>query len=155
MRFKDIQKSDGSGLKYGDLTGQTYYGDISLSYLALTSLEGAPDVVKGSFFVDNNKLTTLKYAPTVVDDIFSCSSNPKIKSLEFAPTTSSTFFFYETDVKDEKRQIIEYRIKANKYYGNIDNFEFKKIKDEFNNYSNPRYKGINSQGFRTLLGFGK
>lgn len=152
MKFKDIQNADGSGVKYGDLTGQTYTGDISLAYQNLTSLEGAPAVVNGSFFVNDNKLTSLKHAPHTVSEIFSCSSNRMLSSLEFAPTSSQTFFFYETEVKNEKDQIIKYRIKANKYYGNVDNFLFKKIKDEFNKYANPRYTSIKSKGFKKLLG---
>lgn len=152
MKFKDIQNADGTGVKYGDLTGQTYTGDISVAFQNLTSLEGAPAVVNGSFFVNDNKLTSLKHAPHTVTEIFSCSSNQMISTLEFAPTSSQSFFFYDTDVKNEKDQIIKYQIKSNKYYGNVDNFLFKKIKDEFNKYVNPRYTSIKSKGFKKLLG---
>ena len=39
MKFKDT--------KYGDLTGQTYNGDINVSEQNLTSLEGALKLLQG------------------------------------------------------------------------------------------------------------
>jgi len=65
MKFKDTI--------YGDLTGQTYNGDINISGLKLTSLEGAPKNVTGSFWCYSNpKLTSLKGAPENVTGIFNC-----------------------------------------------------------------------------------
>jgi len=78
VKFKDT--------KYGDLTGQTYKGDIYVSNLGLTSLEGAPKSVKGYFYCyDNPKLTSLKGAPKNVGGGFYCHHNSKLMSLEGAP----------------------------------------------------------------------
>ena len=72
MKFKD---------KYGDYTGKTWDGYLDCSDLGLTSLEGAPKVVKGDFYCFNNNLTSLEYAPEVVKGGFSCSNNPKLFEL--------------------------------------------------------------------------
>jgi len=58
MKFKDT--------KYGDLTGQTYKGDINVTNMKLTTLEGAPQTVGGYFYCSNNKLTSLEGAPQKV-----------------------------------------------------------------------------------------
>jgi len=47
MKFKDT--------KYGDLTGQNYKGNIIVRNMKLTSLEGAPQTVEGSFDCSSNK----------------------------------------------------------------------------------------------------
>ena len=83
MKFKDT--------KYGDLTGQTYDGDISVAYKKLTSLEGAPEIVNGNFDCSYNKLTSLKYTPYKVDGYFNCSRN-QLTSLEDGPETVEGFF---------------------------------------------------------------
>lgn len=52
-------------------------GTFDCSDLNLTSLEGAPEIVKGDFLCNNNKLTSLKGAPKQVDGNFNCSNNRK------------------------------------------------------------------------------
>jgi len=42
---------------------------------SLTTLEGGPDKVRGSFFVTGNKLTSLKGSPQVVQGNFCCDGN--------------------------------------------------------------------------------
>jgi len=85
MKFKDT--------KYGDLSGQDYKGDINISGLKLTSLEGAPMTVTGYFSCSNNQtLVSLKGAPESVGDFFDCSYNPKLTSLEGAPENVGDFF---------------------------------------------------------------
>jgi len=81
MKFKDTE--------YGDLTGQTYEGNINVSELGLTSLEGAPKVVSGYFYCADNKLTSLEGAPKTVGN-FDCCYN-YLKSLEGAPQTVNNF----------------------------------------------------------------
>ena len=76
MKFKDT--------KYGDLAGQTYDGDIDVSIMKLTSLEGAPKIVKRNFDCYGNKLTSLKGAPEIVEGYFYCYSN-NLTSLEGGP----------------------------------------------------------------------
>jgi len=78
MKFKDT--------KYGDLTGQTYKGDIIVNGMNLTSLEGSPKNVTGYFSCSNNQtLSSLKGAPENVKGSFWCSNNPELTSLEGAP----------------------------------------------------------------------
>jgi len=78
MKFKDT--------KYGDLNGQIYKGNIDVYDLDITSLEGAPQTVKGYFICSGNlKLTSLEGAPEMVGGFFSCSYNPRLISLKGAP----------------------------------------------------------------------
>jgi hypothetical protein len=83
MKFKDT--------KYGDLTGQTYNGDIRVSNLGLTSLEGAPEIVEGRFDCSYNYLTSLKGAPRIVKKHFYCDCNI-LNSLEGAPNIVKGYF---------------------------------------------------------------
>ena len=62
-----------------------YPGNFVCSHNKLTSLQGAPSVVKGDFSCYNNNLTSLQGAPSVVNGYFSCSNN-KLTSLEGAPS---------------------------------------------------------------------
>ena len=62
-----------------------YPRDFSCSNNNLTSLEGAPSVVKGNFSCFNNNLTSLQGAPSAVKGGFYCSYN-NLTSLEGAPS---------------------------------------------------------------------
>jgi len=92
MKFKDT--------KYGDLTGQTYDGNIDVSGLSLTSLEGAPEIVNGTFSCSNNKLTSLKYAPKKTE-IFYCRNN-RLESIENAPDVDLYFDCSQNNLKSLK-----------------------------------------------------
>jgi hypothetical protein len=83
VKFKDT--------RYGNLTGQTYNGDINVSNIGLTSLEGAPKVVEGRFYCSYNNLTSLEGAPRVVKKHFYCDYN-KLNSLEGAPKIVKGYF---------------------------------------------------------------
>ena len=50
----------------------------------ITSLKGAPKIVRGGFYCFNTKITSLEGAPEVVDGDFDCS-NTNITSLEGSP----------------------------------------------------------------------
>lgn len=67
-----------------DLTGQTYEGLLYCSDNRLTSLKGCPEVVNGNFSCSNNRLTSLEHCPKVVNGHFSCSHN-QLTSLEYGP----------------------------------------------------------------------
>ena len=58
----------------------------------LTSLDGAPKIVKGYFYCYDNKLTSLKYGPKEVNGFFSCSYN-NLTSLEGAPEIVQGSFY--------------------------------------------------------------
>ena len=59
-------------------------GNIFCRGLGLTSLKGAPKVVKGIFDCSHNELRTLHNGPKVVKGSFYCNYN-KLDSLEDAP----------------------------------------------------------------------
>jgi hypothetical protein len=62
----------------------TIEGDFSCYDCGLTSLEGAPRVVKGYFDVEKNNLTSLKGCPEYVERSFSVDRNP-LKALDEMP----------------------------------------------------------------------
>ena len=68
-----------------------YPRDFSCSNNNLTSLEGAPSVVKGNFSCFNNNLTSLEGAPSAVKGDFYCSYN-NLTSLEGAPSVVNNDF---------------------------------------------------------------
>ena len=57
---------------------------VNLSYKNLTKLPLKFNKVNGSFYCDNNKLTTLEGCPKEVNGYFSCIYN-ELTSFEFAP----------------------------------------------------------------------
>jgi len=77
--FSDKNLTDFKGVKFGVVTGSFFCDNNKL-----TSLEGAPQEVRGCFFCDYNKLTSLKGSPQKVGMSFSCSNN-KLTSLVGAP----------------------------------------------------------------------
>ena len=72
MKFSDL---------YGDLSGTVYEGDMYIPDKGLTSLEGMPNVIIGSFNCNGNKLTSLEGMPNSIGGDFSCSAN-KLTLLE-------------------------------------------------------------------------
>jgi Leucine-rich repeat (LRR) protein len=55
--------------------------DLDLNQSQLTSLEGCPKEIDGSFFCAKNKLTSLEGGPEKINGYFSCSGN-KLTSLK-------------------------------------------------------------------------
>ena len=77
MKFKDTS--------YGDLTDKVFIGNINISGMGLTSLDGAPKLIaNGSFDCSYNHIETLEYSPSVVNGSFNCSGN-KLSSLISSP----------------------------------------------------------------------
>jgi hypothetical protein len=74
--------TDFKGVAFGHVSGSsgTFYCDNNL----LTSLVGAPQSVDGMFYCDNNRLTSLVGAPQTVGINFYCQNN-QLTSLEGAP----------------------------------------------------------------------
>jgi len=98
MKFKDT--------KYGDLSGQTYKGNIDVSDLDLTSLEGAPKSVRYNFNCSSNqKLTSLKGGPKSVYCDFICSGNLNLISLEGVPKNVGGNFYCFNDPKLTQSEI--------------------------------------------------
>jgi hypothetical protein len=67
-------------VKFNTINGNYFYCDRS----ELTTLEGGPQVITGSFDCSTNKLTTLVGGPKIVDGWYECSDNSLI-SLEGFP----------------------------------------------------------------------
>ena len=67
-------------------------GDVDLSSKGLTEFPSFIQfgTVKGNFFCDNNRLTTLKGAPIEVSKVFDCAHNGLV-SLEGAPLRAKYF----------------------------------------------------------------
>lgn len=72
-----------------DLKNSNVHGYINISYNLITSLEGAPYIINGSFLCNNNKLTNLEYCPGEIHGKFNCSSNP-LSTLNGAPKKVET-----------------------------------------------------------------
>lgn len=69
-----------------DLSNVILKGDFFCNNNRLTSLVGAPAVVQGNFTCHENNLASLAGAPTVVGKTFWChTGNPDLKHLEGAP----------------------------------------------------------------------
>jgi hypothetical protein len=87
MRYKELVEAP---LKHKAVSNLMNYGeigdrdDVDCSERRLTSLEGSPAIVHGSFNCEKNKLTSLVGAPGKVGGDFSCGQN-SIKSLDGLP----------------------------------------------------------------------
>ena len=150
MRFKDT--------KYGDLTNKEFDSSISLRSSNLTSLEGRPKLVKGSFNCSYNQLTSLEYCPKQVSNNFYCYDN-KLTSLKGSPEKINGDFSCSynnlitlkdspkivkgefncsnnPDLKNIKNQIIKYQIKAEYYITDEGDFKFEEIKEKFEKFGN-------------------
>jgi hypothetical protein len=78
----------------GDLNGVRFgvvEVDFSCEDNGMTTLEGAPQVIKGSFYCGYNNLTSLVGAPQVVEGAFDCQDN-NLTSLEGAPQKVGKWF---------------------------------------------------------------
>ena len=71
--------SDFKGIKFGKVTMH-----FNCAFSNLTSLEGAPEEVGGSFYCHRNNLTSLEFSPKEVGSNFNCYGN-KLSSLDGAP----------------------------------------------------------------------
>jgi len=82
VMIKEVSKVN-EGKTYADLNMPEGTKDINVSNKKLTSLEGAPEKVKGNFDCNGNKLTSLEGSPEEVGGGFWCSYN-NLTSLEGA-----------------------------------------------------------------------
>jgi hypothetical protein len=82
--------TDFKGVAFGHISGSSgsFYCDNNL----LTSLVGAPQSVDGMFYCENNRLTSLVGAPQTVGINFYCQNN-QLTSLEGAPQTFDGSFY--------------------------------------------------------------
>lgn len=76
----------------------------------LTSLEGCPKIVNGSFNCSHNLLTSLEYAPKEVKGNFDCSNN-ELKSLDNLPqvdgkviSSNNKFHIQETKLNKKRKK---------------------------------------------------
>ena len=67
-----------------DLSKVTVVGSFSCAINQLTSLKGAPRIVRGNYYCHSNQLTSLNWAPSTITGDFYCTNN-KLISLESGP----------------------------------------------------------------------
>jgi hypothetical protein len=65
--------------------------DVDLSHKGLTEIPIKFGVVKGSFFINNNKLTSLENSPREVEVSFKCSENKNLTSLKGGPSIADFY----------------------------------------------------------------
>jgi hypothetical protein len=90
VRFTSMRSSDRLTklpIKFNKVTGSFYCNDNEL-----TSLEGAPKEVGGDFYCSNNKLSSLQGGPQSVDGDFICHRN-ELTSLEGGPESVGGDFY--------------------------------------------------------------
>ena len=83
----DLGLSDFKEVRFGVVGGSFYCNNNQL-----TSLEGAPRKVGEYFYCEHNQLTSLKGAPQKVGQVFSCGDN-RLTTLEGAPQKVGGGFF--------------------------------------------------------------
>ena len=162
--------------RYGDMTGKKHIGStFNVRNEGITSLEGSPDVVMGSyvcadnpvtsleyspkevygdFHCESTKITTLEGSPTKVGGSFNCGDNLHLKSFKGCPTNLVNFDCNGiSDDIDVIKEVIENQIKAQAYYTNDGWIKFRQIEEDFNKYNIS--KRVTRASMRTLLGLDK
>jgi len=61
-------------------------GDLIMSRLFISNLQGFPDKVHGTLDISSNQIAYLKNCPSFVEKDFIVSNNKKLTTLEFGPT---------------------------------------------------------------------
>ncbi len=75
-------------------------GYFSCSDNQITSLEGCPDTVLGSFYCNHNLLTDLEFSPRIISNDFMCGDN-QLTTLKGAPDViNGTFYCGSNPLKD-------------------------------------------------------
>ena len=74
----------------------------------LTSLKGAPKTVGGYFWCSHTNISSLKGAPKTVVKDFRCNNNPKLTSLKGAPKTVVKNFY----IQNAGRKFTEEEVRA-------------------------------------------
>ena len=91
-KFKQFVDSNGKlTIKFKKVTGNFICSTVD-DTLKLTSLEGCPEKVGGSFYCHNNKLTSLEGCPKEVGGYFDCRFN-ELTSLEGCPEKVGEGFY--------------------------------------------------------------
>jgi len=89
-----MKKRSFKNTKYRDLTGVTYNGDIDISDMKLTSLEGAPKIVHGFFNCAGNELKSLEGGPEIVEKHFDCYNNSLVSLKGIPKKIGDVFYCY-------------------------------------------------------------
>ncbi len=124
-KFKDLEK-------YKNFKDPIAKKSIYIYLNELESLEGSPKVVRGNFNCSDNQLTSLEFSPEEIGNNFNCSNN-KLTSLKGNIKLIKNIFYCNgnPNLKNVKKQIIKYQIKAFMYYTDEGDFYFDEIKKEF------------------------
>lgn len=109
--YVNIRKNDIENLKYFP---EKVTGFVNCSYNKITSLKGMTNKIIGFFDCSNNQLKSLEFCPKIINGSLDCRNNP--------------------DLKNIKRQVIKYQIRALNYYTDEGFFSFDEIKEEFESF---------------------
>lgn len=135
MKFSDVRDIQ-YGIAYGDWSKKIYKEDIFVTNNNITSLEGSPLEVIGTFDCRNNKLISLEHRPKKVSYDFYCSGN-NLTSLEHRPKIiGGDFLCSYNKIINIKQEVIKNQVKAKNYVTDEGVFTFKEIKEEFEKYKN-------------------
>lgn len=136
---------------YGDMTGQTTKEYIKCNFNALTSLEGAPEVVENTFACSSNRLTSLLHGPKYVSRDYWANSNDLV-SLEGGPlSVRGTFTIRDNPtLLKPLDQIVKYNIRAKEYKTDEGTYTWEEVSHLFE--LNQR---VTRPSMRTLLGLKK
>ena len=85
---------------YGDLTGVFHKGNLPLGRSSLTSLEGAPDTVRGFLNIMGNELTSLDFFPNKVTGDITITGNPLTSLVGLPDEVEGGLFCVHTNIKD-------------------------------------------------------
>ena len=152
-------------------------GDFDITNNKITSLKDCPHKILGSFRCYNNKLTTLEGGPTTVTVDYDCGGHNNIYSLkgapesvggqfnvygnpldsfQYAPKFIGTRFTCQkvVTITNQIDEIIKNGIIAEEYWTDEGKFKYADLAERFQNHEKLQ-KGVQSKGFRTLLGINK
>lgn len=140
----DISFNEINSLEYSP---EIVHGNFNCSNNILKSLKFGPKIVNQDYFCSNNNLISLEGSPEEIGGGFYCHSNNKLSSLEYRPKIIKKTFncINNPELKNVKKQIIKYQIKAREYWTDEGNFKFDDIKEEFYLYRKNKQEKINKE----------
>jgi len=103
--FKDTE--------FGDVSSKIWQNSIDLNWMKLTSLEGAPKEIKGTFHVFGNLLTNLKGTPKIIKGSFDCGNN-SIDTLDYLPEVVDGIFDLSNNplTQQEIYKLVQVKVKS-------------------------------------------
>ena len=125
------------------LQGEVIERSVSCNNNKLTTLKGIQKEIFGSLYCRDNKIKTFKGRPEKINGNFFIENN-RLISLEHRPKKIlGSFVATGNKITNVKNQVIKYGIEAEKYVFDEIIFEYKDIKEEFENYQKKKEETLN------------